>query len=129
MTALEIQGNQFAAKLRDAFESCFTKSADLLIAELALMFTPACVIEWRNTFQLDMISNDIQRNERAHNHYQLLSERFIHFYNSIFSIENPEEVFYVFPALFEWWLSDAKVNPGDSTKSLWKRMKFTNVSK
>ena len=128
LTALEIQGNQFAATLRDAFESRFTKTADLLIAELAWRFTPAGVIEWRNTFHLDMISDDIQRNERAHNHYQLLSERFIQLCNSIFSIENPEqEAFYAFPALFEWWLSDAKVNPGESTKSLWKRMKFTNV--
>ena len=128
LTAIEIAGNPFAAPLKAAFNSRFMTTADLLIAELAWRFTPAGVIEWRNTFAIDMISPDAVVNERAHHHYELLRERFLHLCDSVFDITTDEQrAFFAFPALFEWWLSDAKINPGESTRSLWRGMKFKNV--
>ena len=128
LTALEVAGNPFAGILRDAFEHRFMTTADILISELAWRFTPEGVIEWRGTFAIDMISVDREANERAHKHYNELCERFVSLCESVFAITTDEQkAFYAFPALFEWWLSEANVNSGESTRSLWRAMKYKSI--
>ena len=103
-------------------------TADIIISELAWRFTPEGLIEWRNAIAPDMLSADMQVNERAHDHYNRLSEILVDFCEEVFSISNDQQrAYYAFPALFEWWLSDAPFNNGNSTRSLWKIMRFKRI--
>ena len=128
LTALEITGNPFAATLLNAFESRFMTTTDILIAELAWRSTPDGVIEWRNTFETERRGDNLNAKQNANEHYDALATRFIELCEEVFEITTDKQrAEFGFPALFHWWLESAPVDPGESTESLWKRMKERSV--
>jgi hypothetical protein len=128
LTALEVSGNMYASTLRTAFEERFMKTADILISELAWRFTPAGVLEWRNTFSLEMNGSDEEAKKRADEHYENLSNRFVDLCEHTFDIStDAQKASYGFPALFHWWMECAPIDPGESTSSLWRKMRSKRV--
>lgn len=66
--------------------------------------------------------------QNADKHYDALATRFIALCGEVFEITTDQQrAMFGFPALFHWWLESAPVDPGESTESLWMRMKGRSV--
>ena len=134
LDALHNDGNIFALTLRNAFIERFTTTSDILIAELAFRFTPEGLYEWRNTYHqtlnrtLDPPPTEEALKE-AFDHYNDLKNRFIQYAESSLNITTTEQKLNAcIPSLFDWWLTESKVYPGESAFVYWKNAMNKKVS-
>ena len=128
LTALEVMGNEFAKPLREAFEYKFMNTADLLLSELAYRFTPIGFCDYKRTIYASMSSANRNEAENAVQHHTALQNRFTDLCEHVFGITNDEErAENGFPLLFDWFFENVECNAGETTISLWRRVRYMRV--
>lgn len=128
LTALEVMGNEFAKPLREAFEFKFMNTADLLLSELAYRFTPIGFCDYKRTIYASMSSANRNEAENAVQHHTALQNRFTDLCEHVFGITNDDErAENGFPLLFDWFFENIECNAGETTVSLWRRVRYMRV--